>query len=173
MKKLVAFGIGSSVVGTVLLIVGIATVRWMTAEKLFERRDVGLWQACDTRSGVTVCKYWPMDLLNRTEHTCRSFAVWGSILAIAGVFTALGDGSNGGSALIAAGFCGVISACIFTLTTSLEVGLYGYSLYLTYIQALLTIGGGIAITVGSREGSTTVQAVGEGPTTGQPVTSPV
>ncbi|XP_078661834.1 uncharacterized protein LOC144905902 [Branchiostoma floridae x Branchiostoma belcheri] len=179
MKKLLMFGIGSSFIGMILLIVGIATVSWLTSSSLYVTSDVGLWQSCvgDTQSGVSVCSYYAMNRLSRNVHTSRAFAVIGAILAIAGVGTAFGGGSTdvdggkngGGGTMIAAGVCGMIAAGVFTLGTGFAVGLYGYSFYLTWVQALFTVGGGIAIIVGGQGGSTTVQPLGGGPVTGQPV----
>ncbi|XP_019643739.1 PREDICTED: claudin-11-like [Branchiostoma belcheri] len=177
MKKLLVLGVGSSFIGMVLLVVGIATVGWLSVDLGFVKRESGLWQACTTRyGGTTSCAAYDMSLLSRNDHTYRAFAVIGAILAISGVFTACcGEGydadkgkNGGGGSMIAAGVCGMIAAGVFILGSGglSMASLYGYSFYLTWIQAVFTIGGGIAIIVAG--GSATVQPGGEGTTTVQP-----
>ncbi|KAI8488912.1 hypothetical protein Bbelb_334300 [Branchiostoma belcheri] len=144
MKKLLVLGVGSSFIGMVLLVVGIATVGWLSVDLGFVKRESGLWQACTTRYGGTT-----------------------SCAAYEGYDADKGKNGGGGS-MIAAGVCGMIAAGVFILGSGglSMASLYGYSFYLTWIQAVFTIGGGIAIIVAG--GSATVQPGGEGTTTVQP-----
>ncbi|CAH1251577.1 Hypp9093 [Branchiostoma lanceolatum] len=129
------------------------------------KEDVGLWQVCGTYLGVTACKAYPdIGQLSGALHATRAFAIIGSLMLIPGIalacFAAKKDINKGkligGALTIAGGVCGVIAAAIFAgrVNADLQPGVsvpYGYSFYLTWAQAVFTIGGGVAMIVAGRK----------------------
>ncbi|XP_078608260.1 claudin-7-A-like [Branchiostoma floridae x Branchiostoma japonicum] len=171
MNLLLAGGIGSSVLGTVLYVVGIATPAWLSAEQQGKKLEMGLWEICGVSSGAWACISYPdISRLSGAVHATRAFAIIGSLLLFAGLslvgFAAMKNIINinlnvsilkkiGGALIITGGICGVLAAGIFTgdssaLTHGLPVP-FGYSIYLTWAQAVFTLGGGAVIIAAARQ----------------------
>eukprot|EP00058_Branchiostoma_floridae_P019241 XP_002604731.1 hypothetical protein BRAFLDRAFT_80297 [Branchiostoma floridae] len=107
---------------------------------------------------LAVCEQY-IDSLNGAYHASRFFSVVGALLAVVGIiagvvhaikhnlFTRVNKKRTAGGLIIVAGVCGLITAAIFTgyyENNSIGSVPYGYSFYLTWIQGLFTIGGGVA-----------------------------
>ncbi|XP_066270462.1 claudin-7-A-like [Branchiostoma lanceolatum] len=161
MNRLLVVGIGISLLGALLYVVGIATPAWMEAEQQgLAKEDVGLWQVCGTYLGVTACKAYPdISQLSGALHATRAFAIIGSLMLIPGIALACFAAKKninkgkliGGALTIAGGVCGVIAAAIFVGNFDGVAVPYGYSFYLTWAQAVFTIGGGVAMIVAGRK----------------------
>eukprot|EP00058_Branchiostoma_floridae_P000426 XP_002585914.1 hypothetical protein BRAFLDRAFT_110788 [Branchiostoma floridae] len=147
-----------------LYVVGIATPVWLTVEAQGVKDDIGLWQVCETYLGVTACKSYPdISVLSGAFHATRAFAIIGSLLLFAGVslagFAAMKNVDKfkklGGALVFTGGICGVRAAGIFTgdgLTHAHGVSVpFGYSVYLTWAQAVFTLGGGAVIIAAARQ----------------------
>ncbi|XP_066270779.1 lens fiber membrane intrinsic protein-like [Branchiostoma lanceolatum] len=146
-------GLACSSVGLLLYIVGIATTAWLSNAAA----ESGLWQTC-TKGRVRICASYDIGSLNGAYHACRFFAVVGALLMAVGIlagvvhavkhslFTRVNKKRTAGGLIIVAGVCGLITAATFTGYYENEFGgaPYGYSFYLTWIQGLFTIGGGVA-----------------------------
>ncbi|CAH1251576.1 Hypp9093 [Branchiostoma lanceolatum] len=169
MNRLLVGGIGISLLGALLYVVGIATPAWMEAEEQqgLKKEEFGLWQICGTYRGVTICTAYPdttMSTMSGALHATRAFAIIGSLMLIPGIALACFAAKKninkgkliGGALTIAGGVCGVIAAAIFAgrVNADLQPGVsvpYGYSFYLTWAQAVFTIGGGVAMIVAGRK----------------------
>ncbi|XP_035687227.1 claudin-11-like [Branchiostoma floridae] len=163
MNHLLVGGFGSSVLGTVLFVVGIATPAWMSAEAQGAKEEIGLWQVCGTYLGVTACRAYPdISVLSGAFHATRAFAIIGSMVLFAGVslvgFAAMKNINKfkklGGALIFTGGICGILAAGIFTgdsLAHAQGVSVpFGYSMYLTWAQAVFTLGGGAVIIAAAR-----------------------
>ncbi|XP_019643761.1 PREDICTED: claudin-11-like [Branchiostoma belcheri] len=165
MNRLLVGGIGCSFLGLVVFVVGIATTAWLSAAQGGAGAEMGLWKTCFTNLGVTICAAYPdISRLPATVHASRAFAVIGVLLLIPGLalacFTLKKNSNNaktiGGGMIIFAGFCGIIAAVAFTgyavnrvHTPGVPVP-FGYSFYLTWVQAVFTILGGVVIICSGR-----------------------
>ncbi|KAI8503280.1 PREDICTED: uncharacterized protein LOC109468641 [Branchiostoma belcheri] len=147
-------GLASSGIGLLLYIVGIATTAWLSNAGA----ESGLWQTC-TKGAIRICASYDIDSLNGAYHACRFFAVVGALLLVVGIlagvvhavkhslFTRVNKKRTAGGLIAVAGVCGLICAATFTgyyENNSVGSVPYGYSFYLTWIQGLFTIGGGVA-----------------------------
>ncbi|XP_066270829.1 claudin-7-A-like [Branchiostoma lanceolatum] len=167
MNRLLVVGIGISLLGALLYVVGIATPAWMEAEEQgLAKEDFGLWQICGTILGITKCAAYPdtLSTMSGVLHATRAFAIIGSLMLIPGIALACFAAKKninkgkliGGALTIAGGVCGVIAAAIFAgrINADLQPGVsvpYGYSFHLTWAQAVFTIGGGVAMIVAGRK----------------------
>ncbi|XP_035693573.1 protein NKG7-like [Branchiostoma floridae] len=148
-------GIISSLIGIVMYVVGIATPAWLKAGQEGFAIEVGLWQACVTHAGARTCG---ISQGSGVVHATRTFAVIGLLMLIAGVALAYyaayknpnKDKRKYGALIIAGGVCGIIAVAIFGASmrngsgTELPIP-FGYSFYLTWVQAFLTVFGGTDI----------------------------
>ncbi|XP_078613984.1 claudin-7-A-like [Branchiostoma floridae x Branchiostoma japonicum] len=155
MTPLLVGGISSSLVGLVMYVVGIATPAWVKVGQ----QEWGLWQLCTTFAGARACVAYPdISKLTAAVNATRAFAIIGSLLLIAGIALACHaayknsnvDKTKYGVLIIAGGACGVIAVAIFGVRMWIAIGAvvwvpYGYSFHLTWVQALVTFGGGAAI----------------------------
>ncbi|XP_019622203.1 PREDICTED: uncharacterized protein LOC109468394 [Branchiostoma belcheri] len=153
MNKILAFGIGSSVIGMVLFVVGIVTPGWASAEGLGVKSETGLWQVCDTALGAKVCTAYNIGQLSSTFNATRAFAVIGASLVLTGVAgTCFSMKKNSKKKQEGRRLPDHCCSAIFTsenVATSIQ-GVstsFGYSFYLIWVQAFFTIGGGGAIIV--------------------------
>ncbi|CAH1251575.1 CLDN7 [Branchiostoma lanceolatum] len=166
MNRLLVGGVGSSLLGCVLYVVGIATTAWLSEGHEGQKIDAGLWLTCLTQSGVTICSAYPgIGDLTGAFNATRAFAVIGLLLLLLGTavacFAAKKNSNKlkivGGALIVAAGICGVMAAAIYTgnSQTNTAPGFsvpYGYSFYLTWVQAVFTVGGGAVIIAAGRRG---------------------
>ncbi|XP_019632939.1 PREDICTED: claudin-11-like [Branchiostoma belcheri] len=169
MNRLLVGGIGCSFLGLVVYVVGIATTAWLSVAQSGAEDKVGLWQECvyNPQFGRTICiGTTDISRLPAAFNASRAFTVIGIMLLIPGLALAcftLKKNSNkfkkiGGGMIIAGGVCGIIAAACFTgyavnlfQTSGVPVP-FGYSFYLTWVQAVFTImGGAIIICSGRRD----------------------